>query len=181
MKRLLFIFFIFHLNSCTTAVRSIYDFDYPLTSEIANSYDSKISVRIPEGWFTAIDNECNCIDLWLIKNDYTQSLNLTLLNLDDATKSDIRKLGFKKLVDYSKIFVRVKLGNSFKGFFNEESFEISSNFFAGYQYLDKESIPVRVIVFEIRGRYYEFAAISKGIGNFERLFTIQNAVLSSLK
>jgi hypothetical protein len=180
MKRLFILVVILYLNSCTTSLKSIYDFNYPLTSAIAYSYDSKISARIPEDWFTAIDNECNCIDLWLIKNDYTQSLNLTRLNLDDATKSEIKKLGIKKLVDYSKIFVRVKLGNSFKGFFNEEFWEINGNSFAGYQYLDKESIQVRVIVFEHGDRYYEFTAISKESGNFEQLFNIQNSVLSSI-
>lgn len=181
MKRLLVLIFVLYLTSCSTAFKSLYYFNYPLTPEIANSYDSQISVRIPEDWFTAIDNECHCIDLWLIKNDYTQSLNLTQINFDEAAMKEIEKLGINKLFDYSKIFVRVKLGNSFKGFFNEESFEINGNLFAGYQYLDSKNNPVRVIVFEYADRYYEFTAISKDSGDFELLFNIQNSVLSSIE
>ncbi|MDQ7817842.1 MAG: hypothetical protein RDU14_12525 [Melioribacteraceae bacterium] len=180
MKRLLFIVFVLLLHSCSAVVKSIYDFDYPLKSETAYSNNSNISVKIPEGWFTAVDNECNCIDLWLIKDDYTQSLNFTLINLDEVTRNEVKTSGIKRVADYCKIFVRVKLGNSFKGFSGEESFELNGNLFFAYQYLDKDDKPVRVVVFEHQKRFYELTAISKESGNFEQLFSIQNSVLTSM-
>lgn len=166
--------------SCSTAVKSLYEFDYPLTSRKAYSKNTNISVSIPDGWFTAEDNECKCIDLWLIKNDLSQSLNFTVINPDEKTVNEIRENGLSKLSEYNRIFVRARLGNSFKGFLNEESFELDKKQFHAYQYSDDSGRIVRVVLFGHNNRFYELTAISKDPGNYEQLWVIQNTVLTSL-
>ena len=55
------------LNHCSTGLSSIYSADYPLTKENAKSKSAQLTVKIPQGWFAAEDNENNLIDLWLVK------------------------------------------------------------------------------------------------------------------
>lgn len=175
---LVFILLVFY--SCSTAVNSLYEFDYPLTSRKAYSKNTNISVSIPDGWFTAEDNECKCIDLWLIKDDLSQSLNFNIINTDEKTVSDIREKGLGSLTEYNMIFVRAKLGSSFKGFLNEETFEMGKKQFYAYQYSDDSGRTVRVVLFGHNNRFYELTAISKDPGNYEQLWVIQNTVLTSL-
>jgi len=181
MKKLsAFIFSLLLFYSCSSAIKSIYDSNYPLTSQKAYSKNTNISVNIPDGWFTAEDNDCNCIDLWLIKDDFSQSLNFSIINVDEQTKNDIRKNGIQKLAEYDKIFIKAKIGNSFKDFFNEENFVIGSKQFYAVQYLYDNNI-VRIILFEHNNRFYELTAISKDPNKYEELWVIQNTVLTSIK
>lgn len=181
MKKLFSLILVFlAVYSCSTALKSLYKFDYPLTPLKAYSKNTNISVSIPDDWFTAEDNECKCIDLWLIKNDLSQSLNFTVINPDEKTVNKIRENGLSKLAEYNRIFIRVRLGNSFKGFLNEENFELGNRQFHAYQYLDDAGRRVRVVLFGHNNRYYELTAISKDSDNYEQLWVIQNSVLTSL-
>lgn len=181
MKKLSAIIFLLTLfYSCSTTINSLYNFDYPLTSQKAYSKNTNISVNIPDGWFTAEENECKCIDLWLIKNDYSQSLNFTIINADDETRKNIHTNGILKLAEYSKLFVRAKSGNLFKGFFNEENFAIGKKQFYAYQYSDESGKNIRVVLFEHNNRFYELSAISNNSTDYEKLWVIQNTVLTSL-
>lgn len=181
MKKTSVIFFTLLLfTSCATSLNSLYSFDYPLTSQKAYSKNTNLSVNIPKGWFTAEDNECNCIDLWLIKDDFSQSLNFSIINVDEQTQNDIRKSGIQKLVEYNKIFTRAKFGKEFKGFLNEENFIIGDRQFFAYQYHDNRDKIVRVVIFQLDNLFYEFTAISKDSNNNEELWVIQNTVLTSI-
>ena len=160
---------------------SIYETDYPLSKEMAYSKTSNLYVNLPSGWFTAEDNECNCTDLWIVKNDYSQSITFKKINLDEAVLKEFDGNGLDKIAFYSKTFARVKLGKDFKNFSNEEVFEINGKTFAAYEYLNKNQIPVRVVVFRQYNKYYESEAIAKDGKNSVELFKIQNAVLSTLK
>jgi hypothetical protein len=111
------------IQSCG-GISSIYNFNYPLTSETAKSKSSALSVKIPKGWSVIEDNECKCTDLWLVKDDYSATLNFVALNLDSLTTDNIRSDEINSLVQFSKSFIKAKYGNEFKGFTNEEMFEI---------------------------------------------------------
>jgi hypothetical protein len=180
MKHFSLIIVVLFIASCSSSKVSFYKLDYPLSSQIAFSKLSNLSVKIPENWFSAEDNEFKCIDLWLIKNDYTASLNFMKINFDDETLKEIEQEGITRVTDFSKVFVKAKLGKSFKSFFNDETFEINGKSFAAYQYVNSDGISVRTIVFEHKTRYYELTAISKENGNFEELFRVQNSVLTTL-
>ncbi len=181
MKRLSIVFFAsLILYTCSPSLNSIYKFDYPLTQQSAFSKTTNISVKLPEGWFTAEDNECKCIDLWLIRNDYKQSLNFTSIHVNDITRKNILQNGIEKLAALSKISVKAKLGKYFKGFFNDEVFELNGKRFSAYEYENTEGIINRVVLFEYKNNFYELTAISKETGNYEQLWVIQNTVLTSL-
>ncbi|MEW6508760.1 MAG: hypothetical protein AB1432_13550 [Bacteroidota bacterium] len=181
MKRLLTTAFLsITCYACSTSLNSVYKFDYPLTQQRAFSKTTNISVKIPDGWFTAEDNECKCIDLWLIRNDYKQSLNFSLIHLDEETRKNIRQYGLNKLTSYNKIFVKVKFGNSFEGLLHDEIFEINGKQFSAYEYIDKEGSRNRVVLFEHNNNFYELTAVSREHGNNEQLWVIQNSVLTSL-
>ncbi len=165
---------------CSSSVTTTNDSNYPLTNEIAKSQTSQLSVKIPHGWFTATDNECNCIDLWLIKDDYSETLNFVPLNLDTKSSHEMGNDGLSSALQASKDFKIAKYGKSLKGFTDEEQFELNKKQFAAYQYIDDAGRNVRVVVFEHGSKFYEVSAVPLKTNNLPELYKIQNSVLSSI-
>jgi hypothetical protein len=181
-KLFLFIMLPLILSSCSGGLTSIYDSDSPLSDEIARSDKIPLTVTVPQDWFTAVDNECGCIDLWLIKNDYSETLKFVSLNLDSLSSARIKTEGIAALAGLSKEFKKAKYGKDLKGFINEEIFEINKNEFAAYQYFDSENHNVRVVVFRFGSKYYECTAIPLKSGhNSALLYSTENSVLGSLR
>ena len=165
---------------CSSSVTTTNDSNYPLTNEIAKSQTSQLSVKIPQGWFTATDNECNCIDLWLIKNDYSETLNFVSLNLDMKSLHEMSNDGLSSAVRASKDFKIAKYGKSLKRFTDEKHFELNKKQFAAYQYIDDAGRNIRVVVFEYGPKFYEVSAIPLKSNDLSELYKIQNSVLSSI-
>jgi hypothetical protein len=167
------------LFSCNAASVSLYNFDYPLTNEIAKSKVSALKVKIPHGWFTADDNEFHRIDLWLVKDDYSENLQFTCLNLDSLANQEFQKTGLKKIAELSKDFKIARYGKNIT-FTNLESFDLGENHFEAYQYKDGEDRSIRVVVLKYGNKFYELTAIPVKSNNLSELYRIQNSVLSSL-
>jgi hypothetical protein len=167
------------IQSCG-GISSIYNFNYPLTSETAKSKSFALSVKIPKGWSVIEDNECKCTDLWLVKDDYSATLNFVVFNLDSLTTDNIRSDEINSLVQLSKGFIKAKYGNEFKGFTNDEMFELNKRKFAAYQYFDEKMRNIRVIILKSGKKYYELSAIPVKTKNLTDLFNTQNSVLNSI-
>lgn len=168
------------LFSCSGSLTSLYNFDYPLTDETAYSTSTNISVKIPQDWYTAEDNECNCSVLWLVKNDLSASLVFNFITIDDETRKEISGNELEEICGYNKLFVKAKLGKSFGGFFNEETFEINGKKFAAYQYEDNEKRTVRVVVFKHKEKFYELTALHKNETDPTEIYRIQNTILTTI-
>jgi len=168
------------LLSCSGSLFSLYNFDYPLTDETAYSTSTNIAVKIPQGWYSAEDNECKCSVLWLVKNDLSASLIFNLITIDDETLKEISGSEVEKISGYNKLFVKAKLGKSFDGFFNEEIFEINGKRFAAYQYKDNAKRNIRVVVFKHKEKFYELAALQSGTTDPSELYKTQNTILTSI-
>jgi hypothetical protein len=179
-----FIFFILFLLTaagCSSSPSSQYDSNYLLTAEIARSKAAVLNVKIPQGWFTAEDNECNCIDLWLIKDDYSATLNFVVLNVDSLTIKTIKNDELNAITEISKVFKKIKYGKNFKGFTNEETFVLNTKIFTAYEYHDESNRNIRVVVFKANDKFFELSAIPVKTENLSGLYKIQNSVLSSIK
>lgn len=170
----------FFLNHCSTGLSSIYSADYPLTNEKAQAKRSQLTVKIPQGWFTAEDNENNLIDLWLVKDDYSATLNFIAFNIDSVTMKDIKGDEINGIVKFSQTFRKAKYGKAIKEFINQENFEINKKQFAAYEYVDNSDRSIRVIVFNSGNKYYELSAIPSKTINPKELYKIQNSVLYSI-
>lgn len=168
------------LFSCGGSLSSIYDSSSPLSHETAKSKSSQLSVKIPQGWFTAEDNETKLIDLWLVKDDYSATLNFIALNLDSLTRKEIRNDELKGAAELSKTFRKAKYGKSFKGFLNEELFEINKKLFSAYEYVDDSKRTIRVVVFKYSSKFFELTAVPVKPQDLQELFKIQNSVLTSV-
>jgi hypothetical protein len=188
---LIFIYSILNISSCAgpsavTEKESIYPSDYPLTEDLAYSLSSDLTVRIPQGWTAAEDNDCKCIDLWLIRNDFSATLNLVTYEVDDEIRKAAINGKLDTLVYFSKKLKRIKLKNGFKQETEDEFFKLNDKDFAAYEYIGDEDLPIRIVVFQFQGRIFELSAmpaqkVGKGIIDTEELFTIQQAVLASIK
>lgn len=172
--------------SCTPSKKLLYSTDYPLSDDIAHSFSSNLTMSIPDGWFTAEDNECKCIDLWLIKDGFSASLNLITLKYDSLLVKSIAEDELHLLLNYSKELKKSVLKDKFIQLKEDDFFEINSNKYAGYEYQGDEGVPIRVVVFKYKNKYFEFSAIpsqkiSKQAINPEELFKVQQSVLASIK
>jgi hypothetical protein len=167
---------------CGGGNSSIYSFDYPLTNETAKSKTSKLSVKMPSGWYTADDNENNFIELWLVKNDYSATLSFIPLNMDQETlKEDTGKSELETAISTSKTFKKAKYSSTLKAITNEEIFTIDTNQYGAYEYTDSQNRLVRVVVLKYNNRYYELTALPVKNQDAQELYKIQNSILSTLK
>lgn len=178
----LVVFSLLSLTGCGGGNASMYNSNYHLTNEIVKSKTSMLTVKIPAGWYAADDNECNCIDLWLIKNDYSATLSFISLNVDStAVKEESGKSELETVLSISKTFKRAKYGNSLKAFTNEEFFTNDKNQFAAYEYIDSQNRATRVVVLKYNNKFYELTAAPVKDQPAQELYKIQNTVLSSIK
>lgn len=167
--------------SCSSADKSIYNFDYPLTAEQAHSASGDITVSIPGGWFEALDNDCNCRELWLVKDDYSASISFSVINTDSLTKTGIAKNELAGIAELSRDFKKIKYGEKFREYGTPENFSVNSIKFYSYQYYAAEGLPARVVVFKFNDRYFECAANYSSENSGKELFAVQNSVLVSIK
>jgi len=194
MKKISLLFLIgtiFFLYSCASTPRiiekpvSIYKADYPLTASYAYSKSTDLRMIIPEGWFTAEDNECNCIDLWLIRNDFSATLNLIKINFIEDGKDKVNKNDLNSVAEYSKLTKKSTFKGQFKLLDKNEDFELNEIRFIAYQYIGDEGLPVRVAVFNYGNQFFEFSALpAQSVGEKlvlpDELFSIQQSVLAKL-
>jgi len=166
--------------------RAISEYRAVLTNDFAKSKSTDLKVKIPAGWFTALDNEKNVIDLWLIKDDHSKMLNFTLINLDETAIKESKGYPLIAAVKYSKSFKKISAKEGFEIDGDDEYFEIGANTFGSYKYKNKSGEIARVAVFKYKDKIYELTAIptvktDKKLPPSEDLFFIQDAVLSSIE
>ena len=166
--------------SCGGSSASVYKSAIQLTKENVHSKISGINVNLPLNWFAADDNECNCTDIWLVKNDYSNSISIRKINTDAKTLDDIIKQGIGYAVYLSKMFVKSKLGINYDNFSGEETYNLNGRLLSSYQYNNKVGNKIRVVVFEYEGKFYECEAVSINGKNLDELFCTQNAVMVSI-
>jgi len=161
-----------------------YEADYPMTADPAYSLSTPLVLKIPKGWFTAEDNDCNCIDIWLIRDDFSATMSLTLFNVTSSDSSQIVKATLEDALKFSKKFKEAELKDKFSILGNDEFFFLNNKRFAAYSYLGDENLPIRIVVFDYSDKYFEFSAvpaksIGKGEVNPQELFRVQQSVLAS--
>ncbi len=180
MKTIISIILIISFISCGGSETSIDKSTPNLSGEKAYSKTTNLYVNLPIDWFVAEDNECNCIDLWLVKNDYTASIAFKRINYNNVNDEDDIERQTDQLNKYSKTFVAANLKIDFKDIPSESTFKINQNYFSAYRYKNDKGFYIRTIVFKHLGKYYECEAISKKADFAEELFNLQNDVLSTL-
>ncbi|MBA4317763.1 MAG: hypothetical protein C0412_05125 [Flavobacterium sp.] len=185
LKIILSVFLLSLVYACSGG-RAISEYRAVLTNDFAKSKSTDLKVKIPTGWFTALDNEKNVIDLWLIKDDHSKMLNFTIINLDETAIKESKGYPLIAAVKYSKSFKKISAKEGFEIAGDDEYFEIGTNTFGSYKYKNKSGEIARVAVFKYKDKIYELTAIStvktdKKLTPSEDLFFIQDAVLSSIE
>ncbi len=175
----------YFLLSCSSGRITKYDTEYPLSNKIAESRTTDLNVNIPEGWFEAVDNEGYNIDLWLVRDDYSATINLTSIHLDDETKNKIGSDELRSVLEYSKTFKKAKHGKHFTQLNDNVFFDINKIPCGSYEYETNEGLIRRVIVFKYNGIFFELLAAPSvdriAEVDIDELFSVQQAVISSIK
>ena len=180
----LFVSFVlsFFIMACAGSLR--YASDYPLSAEKIRSRDGAFSGRIPQGWFFSSDDSlAPALVAWLIRDDFSATLAVREIILDQLTRKQIRKEGLE-LLARSTIGMHGNPGGAGTGVVAEpKMFEVAGKKFCSYE-VREDSISARVVVFEGNGKYYECEAKpAKGKWTQEDvmlLFTTQQTFLSTL-
>ncbi len=168
------------LVKCASSFSSVYESGSPLSSSVAKSGLTPLSVNIPQGWFVAEQDGSFAEDIWLIRDDYKASIKFVHLKIDSLTKESIKENELARMVGFSKTFSRLKLNKSSLQFVNEEEFEIDYRNFYAYEYADNFNNRVRVVVFMYGNNYYECIAVPLKEEASE-VYKVQNSALASLR
>ncbi|MBI1805253.1 MAG: hypothetical protein HY033_10600 [Ignavibacteriae bacterium] len=170
------------MMACAGSLR--YSSDYPLRSETFRSRDSAFSGRVPQGWFASSDDSlAPAFVAWLIRDDFSATLAVRELLLDQLTVKHIRKEGLNLLARID-VGLRENTKDKQSGFVVEPKiFEIGGRKFCSYELMEG-TVKTRVVVFEAKEKYYECEAKpSKEKWTQEDLmllFTAQQTFLSAL-
>lgn len=162
---------------------SLYEVDYLLLPDLADSKTTDLKVHIPRGWFTAEDNQKEIIDLWLIKDDYKASISFFRIIPDEETLRSSIKIALPKIEEYSHLNHKIAHQNKFIDLLKNEVFEMNGREFRAYQFNGSGNL-YRVVVFNYKGKYFEsIASVKPGQSNetIAQIFTVQNSVLNSIK
>lgn len=179
----------FLLNSCASSRvgSALYpSADYPLTNDTVYSASSDLTFRIPRGWTRAEAGENKMLDLWLIRNDFSATLNLVALSADSIFKSQAAEDSLLFALNYSRQLKINRIGAGFKAVREDEFFNFNKKRFGAYEYEGTEGLPVRVVIFTYNGRYFEFSAVpTQSVGQAKvdpkDLFRVQQSLIATIK
>ncbi|MFH1197220.1 MAG: hypothetical protein V1720_16095 [bacterium] len=161
----------------------MFNSNYTLTNEIITAKSSGLTMRVPQGWFSAEENENKIIDAWLIKDNYSASISLVPLSFDEQIKNKYDIDDLTGVLNISQLFKKAETGSTYKETGETEFFKLNSIDIAAYQFLGKDTQKIRVAIFQYDNQYYEFTAMPANGKNIseQELFGVQNSVLSSIK
>jgi len=170
---------LFLLTSCAGSVP--YPSNYPLSQELFHSRNSELTGRIPLGWFISTDDSiASSLTVWLIREDFSATLLIKELSLDQRTEQQVQQKGLKLLANLSAGF-RTDQANATS--IDPKEFDIEGKRFCSYE-IGSDAARKRIVVFTARGKYYECEARAvRGIWSSDELghiFSIQQSVLGSL-
>ena len=180
-RRTVVLFLSLLLVSC--AARLPYSYDYPLTNQTFFSRDGSFYGLVPQGWFASTgDTLAPALAAWLVKEDFSASLTLRELQLDQLSSKRVEKEGLELLANIS---IELHRGDSpmTELVIPPKEYTMHDRKFCGYEVHngDRQN---RIVVFSARGKYYESEAIQlKGQWQWEdamKLFMAQQAFLYSI-
>lgn len=167
--------------SCKTTAPP-YASNYPLSPERFISRDGVLQGRVPEGWFSSMDDTlAPALVVWLVKEDYSAVMAIRKISADNRTKHQIEKEGLNLLAQISFSFEKEHSKDVIYRA-TPTDFSLNGNKFSSYEITDGE-LTKRVVVFERKGNFYACEAFpTKGTWSqteLSALFVIQQTVLSS--
>lgn len=179
MKAKLFISFVVLVVMSACSADSTVNTSYPLTGKTIKSVSGKLSSALPRDWFAADGSETG-FDLWFIEKDYRASINISSINVLLNKEFDSSEDELLFLLNNSKT-VRKAEGSNILSRKNNYT-EINSLPVLSYDYINKNKIESRCLIFKLKGSYYEMNTFrfEKSIsGNL--LEMVQNTILANLK
>lgn len=179
----------FLLNSCAPSRvgSALYpNADYPLTADTVYSASSDLTFRIPRGWTGAEAGENKTLDLWLIRNDFSATLNLVALSADSIFKAQAVEDSLLFALNYSRQLKINRMGAAYKAHSEDEFFNFNKKRFGAYEYEGTEGLPVRVVIFTYKGKYFEFSAVPmQSVGRTKvdpkDLFRVQQSLIATVR
>lgn len=185
-SKYLIFFLLILLYGCGASNTSVFKNDVKLSPVVYSNKEYGITLRLPAGWEAIKENDCNCTKVWIVRNDYGASLNLTRIYLDYITNEEIKKAPIEILLAYIKTLKAAEMNGRFAQIGKNELFKIGSRDYGAIIYYGKNNMPVRSVIFQHKNYFYQFDAYvtESGIGNKllpDEVYSIQNEVLVSIE
>ncbi len=157
------------LFSCSAGGFSETELNSLLSNERVFARNAAFSVLKPYGWLNVAENKYDVAELWLVKNDYSETISLNKINAPEKTTLDEI---FAAAVRYRKI----NYGNRLNGFEKLET-KIGEKNFPGFEYTDDKGKNVFVYLCEEDEFFIELVYETPE----KKRPTIALAVLNSIK
>ena len=157
--------------------------DYPMSTTAFVTRDGLMRGMIPQGWFISHeDTLVPTLDAWLVKNDFSATISLTVLAVDPLTSQTVQKEGLGFLAKLSMKFHEIA-GSKAVTFSQPNVFELQGKKFCEYEIFGPD-FHQRVVVFPAGQKYFECEARAAKNGwseeEIHQLFRTQQSVIASL-
>lgn len=155
---------------------------YPLLTETVQSEDGAFTGQVPRGWYSAgKDTIPPGVSAWLLRDDFSAALAVKEISLDRLSAQRVREQGLRFLAELSLGFRNSPTDRSKKVQVSE--FDLNNRKFCGYELRQEGKEWKSIIVFAVKGRYYECEALSNNTAPdfVKTIFAAQQAFLSSLR
>ncbi len=169
---------------CSCRTTAPYPISAPMTREVFLSRDGKLAGFVPDGWFTASQDDtlAPAIPVWLTRNDLSANIVIRELILDNNARGVTASEGLRTLARTASAFAgngRMTPSGS------QSDFAIRDLKCCSEELVSAEGNRTRLVVFETRGHYYSCEASGEGgrwtEDDYRRLFTVQQTLLSTLQ
>ncbi len=163
------------------AARVTYPADYPLLTSQFLFRNAPVHGRIPQGWFSSTEDTLTpALSAWLLAGDYSASISIRELQVDQRTRGELRDEGLELLARLSMAFRTAERGETFS---DPQTFTLNGKSYCSYE-VPSPGKRARIVVFIAADRFFECEAAPSApkatAADTERLFRIQQSVVSSL-
>lgn len=180
---------IYLLSGCTPAryiSRSLYEPIKTLSNLRAVSPQKTFSVYLPHGWFSTMDKDCHCDELWIVKENYSGVVKISEIKEYQLPKDLILEERLLILAELNFGLNKRKFGKQFSVIRKPSLFESERGIFSDYEFVFNVKQTARVVIIQISGRVFEVFAYGSDYTTSPKislleLFSIQQSLLENLR
>jgi hypothetical protein len=154
---------------------------FPLTEKYFHSRDGIFYGKIPTGWFSATDDTLGpSVSVWLLREDFSASITIRELKLNNFSRDQIEKGGLELL---ARLSAANYIEDGFPPQVEPICFKLKAKEFCSYE-ISVEGELRRFVLYSAKGRFYECTTRQlKGewqTTDTQKLFIVQQSILGSI-
>ncbi len=153
-----------------------------LSAGVSVSHITKLEVNIPKGWSSPEADDEKFIDVWLVKNDYSSSIQFIPIQIEDVKMESAKESYLEMIAADMKELAKLRHGVELK-FTPNKKLQLNNKQFLVFNAISSEKLIERIAVFTYGNLFYQSVLSihnQQGLHSFDPEI-LHNSVLSSIK